>query len=326
MKRRTLIAVLGSAAAWPMVARGQPSGRSYHLSLFVSFRRDAAVPGYEAFFDELRLNGYVEGRNLSVTDDAFNVDSNQLTARAAAVVKTAPDAIFSGPDPYTRVVQGATRTIPIVALSGNLVAAGLVASLAHPGGNTTGVSMFAPELDGKRQDLLIESVPGARRIAALADSTMSQSGPRHFDELKAAARLRGIELSVFSISKPDDIAPSINNAKASGAEALNFLATPMFFVNRRLIVEQVAVTRLPAIYQWPEMAEEGGLLAYGTSFSHIYRQVAKFVVKVFRGENPGDIPSEQPTNFELIINLKAAKAIGHTVPAALSLRADKIIE
>ena len=160
MKRREFIATLGSAAAWPVVARGQQSGRTYHLSLFVPFRRD--VPGYKAFFDELRLNGYVEGRNLTVTDDGLNVDSNQLTGRAAAVVKTAPDAIFSGPDPYTSAVQGATRTIPIVALSGNLVAAGLVASLAHPGGNTTGVSMFAPELDGKRQDILIEAVPGAR--------------------------------------------------------------------------------------------------------------------------------------------------------------------
>jgi putative ABC transport system substrate-binding protein len=324
MRRREFIAALGSAAAWPLVARAQQPGRTYHLSLFVPFRRD--VPGYKAFFDELRLNGYVEGRNLTVTDDGFDVNNNELAARAAAVVTTAPDAIFSGPDPFTSAVQAATHTIPIVALSGNLVAAGLVASLAHPGGNTTGVSMFAPELDGKRQDLLIEAVPGAHRMAALADSTMSQSGPRHFDELKAAARLRGFELSIFSVSKPDDLVPAINNAKASGAEALNFLATPLFFSNRRIIINQVAAARLPAIYQWPEMAEDGGLMAYGASFSHIYRQAAKFVIKVFRGENPGDIPAEQPTNFELIINLKTAQAIGHNIPAGLSLRADKIIE
>jgi len=323
MRRRDFIAGLG-AAAWPVVALAQQPGRTYHLSLFLPFRRDNVPPGYEAFFDELRVNGYVEGRNLTVTDDGFDINSNELTAGAAAVVKTAPDAIFSGPDPFTSAVQGATHTIPIVALSGNLVAAGLVTSLAHPGGNTTGVSMFAPELDGKRQDLLIEAVPGARRMAALADSTMSQSGPQHFDELKTAARLRGIELLIFSVSKPDDIVPAINNAKASGAEALNFLATPLFFSNRRIAIEQVAAARLPAIYQWPEMAEDGGLIAYGASFSDIYRQVAKFVVKVFRGENPGDIPAEQPTNFE--INLKTAQAIGHNIPAGLSLRADKIIE
>src|SRR6516162_3750229 len=128
MRRRQFIAGLAGSVAWLKLARAQQSGRTYHLSLFVPFRRE--VPGYKAFFDELRLNGYVEGRNLTVTDDGFDVDSNQLTARAAAVVKTAPDAIFSGPDPFTSAIQAATHTIPIVALSGNLVAAGLVASLA----------------------------------------------------------------------------------------------------------------------------------------------------------------------------------------------------
>ena len=138
MKRREFITLLGGAAAWPAVARAQQSGRTYHLSLFVPFRRD--LPAYGAFFDELRLNGYVEGLNLAVTDDGFDVNSNQLKARAAAVVETGPDAIFSGPDPFTSAVQGATHTIPIVALSGNLAAAGLVASLAHPGGNPLGLA------------------------------------------------------------------------------------------------------------------------------------------------------------------------------------------
>jgi putative tryptophan/tyrosine transport system substrate-binding protein len=324
MKRRTFIAALGGAAAWPLAARAQQPKRIYHLSLFVPFRREAPI--YRTLFDELRLNGYIEGQNLTVTDDGFDVANNELAARAAAIVKTAPDAIFSGPDPYTRAIQEATHTIPIVVLSGNMVAAGLVGSLAHPGGNTTGVSMFAPELDGKRQDLLIEAVPDAHRIAALADSTMSQTGPRHFDELKTAARLRGIELLVFSIAKPEEIAPAINDAKASGAEALNFLATSLFFTYRRIIIEQVAAARLPAMYQWPEMAEEGGLAAYGASAPQIYSQVARLLIKVFGGLNPGDIPAEQPTSFELVINLKTAKAIGHNIPAGLLLRADKIIE
>ena len=324
MRRREFIAGFGSTAVWSVAGHAQQPGRTYHLCLFVPFRRD--LPAYKALFAELRLNGYVEGQNLTVTDDGFDVTSDQLAARAAAIVKTAPDAIFSGPDPFTSAVQGATHTIPIVALSGNMVAAGLVGSLAHPGGNTTGVSMFAPELDGKRQDLLFEAVPGARRMAALANSTMSQTGPRHFDELKMAARLRGVELLVFSIAKPEDIVPAINDAKASGAEAMNFLATPLFFTHRRIVIEQVAAVRLPAIYQWPEMAEEGGLVAYGPSFSSIYRQVAKFLLKVLGGADPGDIPAEQPTNFELIVNLKTAQAIGLNIPAGLSLRADKVIE
>jgi putative ABC transport system substrate-binding protein len=321
--RRAFIAGLGSAAAWPMVARGQQPGRTYRLGFFIPYGRN--VPGFQSFFDELRLNGYVEGQNLTVVADGFDV-RDQLPAHAAAVIKTAPDIIFSGPDAYSRAVQEATSTIPIVVLSGNMVAAGLVKSLAHPGGNTTGVSMFAPELDGKRQDILIEAVPGAHRIAALADPTMSQSLPRHFEELKNAARLRGVELLIFSIAKPEEIAPRINDAKASGAEALNFLATPLFFVHRRIIVEQVAAARLPAMYQWPEMAEGGGLAAYGTPQSQIYRQVARLVIKVLRGANPGNVPAEQPTNFELVINLKTAKALGLTIPAPLLLRADKLLE
>ena len=319
--RRAFIATLGGAAVWPLVARAQQPGRTYRIAFFIPFGRDN--PGFTGFFDELRLNGYVEGQNLTVE---FDVHNDQLPARAAALVKTAPDAIFSGPDPYSRAVQEATGTIPIVVLSGNMVAAGLVKSLAHPGGNTTGVSMFAPELDGKRQDLLIEAAPGAHRIAALADPTMSQSLPRHFEELKNAAHLRGVELLIFSVAKPEEIAPAINDAKASGAEALNFLATPLFFVHRHIVIEQVAAARLPAVYQWPEMAEGGGLAAYGTPLSQIYRQVGRLVIKVLRGTPPGDIPAEQPTNFELVINLKAAKALDLTIPGSLLLRADKVIE
>jgi len=323
MKRRSFVAALGSAAVWPMLARAQQPGRTYSLGFLLPYGRDN--PGFTSFFDELRLNGYVERQNLTINADGFDVH-DQLPAHAAAVVKTAPDMIFSGPDPYSRAVQEATSTIPIVVLSGNMVAAGIVKSLAHPGGNTTGVSMFAPELDGKRQDLLIEAAPGAHRIAALADPTMSQSLPRHFEELKNAARLRGVELLIFSVAKPEEIAPAINDAKASGAEALNFLATPLFFVHRRIIIEQVAAARLPAMYQWPEMAEGGGLAAYGTPLSQIYRQVARLVIKVLRGTPPGDIPAEQPTNFELVINLKAAKALDLTIPGSLLLRADKVIE
>ena len=279
-----------------------------------------------AFFDELRLNGYIEAQNLTVIAEKLDAYSNQLDERAATIAKTTPDVIFSGPDPYTRAIQNATRTVPIVAISGNLVAAGLVGSLARPNGNTTGISMFAPELDGKRQDLLIEAVSGARRIAALADGTMSQSVPRHFEELQSAARQRSIELLVFSVTKPEEIAPAINEAKAAGAQALNFLATPLFFIHRNIIIEQVANARLPAMYQWPEMAEGGGLAAYGSSLAEIFRQVARLVIKVLNGANPSDTPAEQPTKFKLVINLKSAKSLGLDVPQSLLARADEVIE
>jgi putative ABC transport system substrate-binding protein len=209
-------------------------------------------------------------------------------------------------------------------MTNDMVADGLVKSLARPGGNTTGISLLSPELDGKRQDILIEAVPGVRRMAALADSNVTPTG--HIQALQDAARLRGIELLVFGVAKPEEIAPAIDAAKASGSEALNFLASALFFPVNREDIERAAASRLPAVHHWPEAAEAGGVLAYGPRFAQVWRQRARLTVKILRGEKPADLPVEQPTNFELVINLQAAKAIGHEVPAGLVLRADEVIE
>jgi putative ABC transport system substrate-binding protein len=273
---------------------------------------------------ELRLAGFIEGQNLIVVPGGFDVRDERLTERAAALVKAAPDVIVSGADLTTRALQEATRTIPLIAMTEDMVAAGLVKSLARPGGNTTGISLLSPELDGKRQEILMEAVPGARRMAVLADSRVTPA--HHLQTLQEGARALGVELSVFGVTKLEEIAPAIESAKASGAQALNVLATPLFFNNSRLIIERVTALRLPAIYQWPDMAEQGGLAGYGPRFTEIYRQRARIVVKVLRGAKPADLPVEQPTTFELVINLKAANAIGHEVPAGLVLRADKVIE
>jgi putative ABC transport system substrate-binding protein len=209
-----------------------------------------------------------------------------------------------------------------------MVAEGLVASLARPGGNTTGISLLSPELDGKRQEILIEAVPGARRIAAMADSRVTP--PYHLQVLQHAARSRAVELSVFGVNGPEEIAAAIDAAKASGAEALNFLATPLFSLpgtrNNQIVMERIAAARLPAIFQWPETAEAGAVLGYGPRYLEVYRQRARMVVKILRGAKPADIPVEQPARFQLVVNLKAAKAIGHEVPAGLVLRADEVIE
>jgi putative ABC transport system substrate-binding protein len=327
MRRREFITLLGGAAAahsvlWPLGARAQEAGRTYRLGFLIPVARQA--PAILAFFDELRLNGFIEGQNLSVVSEGFEVRNEQVAEVAEALVKATPDAILSGGDVAIRALQQVTRAIPILGMTEDMVGAGLVASLARPGGNTTGISLLSPELDGKRQEILMEAVPRARRIAALADS--AGTSPRHLQPLQEATRSRGVELAIVSAARGEEIVPAIDAARASGAEALNVLSSPMLFLNRRIIFDRVAEMRLPTIYQWPEMAKEGGLLAYGPRFTQLFRQRARMVLKVLRGAKPTDLPVEQPDRFELVVNLKVGKAIGHEVPAGLVLRADEVIE
>ncbi len=323
MRRREFISLLGGAAVFtPFVARGQEAGRVYRLGAMIPVGRQ--TPGIMAFFDEMRMFGFVENQNLAVLPNGFGVSNDQLAERAEAVVKAAPDAIISGPDNYTRALQRLTKTIPLIAMTEDMVAAGLVGSLARPGGNTTGISLLSPELDGKRQEILAEAVPGLRKMAALADSTVTPQ--RHLEALQDAASKRGFELSVFGVAKRDEVVLAIETAKAAGAQALNLLATPLFTVNPRDFIVRIAALRIPAMHQWPEIAEDGGLMGYGPRFTQTFRQRARIVSKILRGTSPADIPVEQPTRFELVINLQTAKSIGHEVPAGLVLRADKVIE
>jgi putative ABC transport system substrate-binding protein len=223
-----------------------------------------------------------------------------------------------------RAAQQATKTIPILGVTDDMVGEGLVESLARPNGNTTGVSIFATELDGKRQEILIAALPGLRHMAALADSNNTTVAKLH--ALQEAARAGNIELSIHRIATGEEIAAAIDTATASGATALNVLASPMLFANRQLIMDRVAALRLPAIYQWPETAEGGGFAGYGPRFAKLRELEARQVVEVFRGIKPADIPVEQPTEFELVINLKTANALGVTVPPSLLARANEVIE
>ena len=326
LKRRAFISLLGGAATWPLVGRAQEVARTYRLGFLLPTARQSSP--IEAFFDELRINGFVEGKNLAVVPGGFEAIDDNLAERAAALVRAAPDAIIAGPAPPLRALQAVTRTVPLIGMSEDMVGEGLVASLARPGGNITGISLLSPELDGKRQDILIEAVPGARRIAAIADSRQTPS--YHLQALQHATRSRGLELLVFGVNGPEEIASAIDAAKTSGAEGLNFLATPLFSLpgtrNNAIVMERIAALRLPAIFQWPETAEAGALVGYGPRFPEMYRQRARMVVRILRGANPADVPVEQPARFQLVINLKAAKAIGHEVPAGLVLRADEVIE
>lgn len=323
MRRREFVkALAGSAAAWPLTLSAQEAGRTYRIGFLLPVA--STSPAIVTFFDELRANGFVEGQNLVVAPGGFEVRNEQIAEVVAALVRSAPDAILSGGDLSTRALLKASQTIPIVVITEDVVAAGFAASLARPGGNVTGVSLMSTDLDGKRQDILIEAVPQAHRIAVLADSNVASL--KHLKDLEESAKVRGKELLIIRAVNRSDLEPAIKDANSQGAKALNVLASPMLFLNRRTIIDRAVEFRLPAIFQWPEVAEDGGLLGYGPSFVDIFRQRATIVAKILRGTKPGDLPVEQPSTFKLAVNLNTAKAMNYNIPAGLLLRADKIIE
>jgi len=282
------------------------------------------APQWVAFFDELAKAGFVEGKNLIVDRRIPKSRPEHTVPLVAELVQLAPDMISCGGRQNTAAVQAATRTIPILSVSDDMVAEGLVPSLAHPGGNLTGISILATELDGKRQEILIGLAHASRHTAALA--TPGTKGPTEIEALRSDAAMHGIEVSIYAVGGAEEIAAAIDRAQAAGATALNVLASPMLNNNRKIIMDRCAALRLPAIYQWPETAEEGGLAAYGPRFTKVYRQLARQAVKVLHGVKPADIPIEQPTEFELVINLKTAEALGLTIPPSILLLADEVIE
>ena len=321
MRRREFIALAGASVAWPFAAIAQHGGRTYRLGCLLPTTRD--IPRTMAFFDELRRRGFIEGQNLTVEYREYGQHVDLIPQYAAELAKARVDVIATTGDETVRVVQQATKTIPIVALVGDMLGSRLVTSLARPDGNTTGVSILSRDANGKRQDILIEAVPGLRLMAVLADVNYTNA---KLESLQEAARARNIEFSIHRVARAEEIAAAINSAQVSGAKALNILATPLFYANRHLIMEHAAAAHLPTIYEFPESAEEGGFAAYGPRLSVLYVAIARQVVQLLRGTKVADIPVEQATKFELVINLKTAKAMGVTVPEALLVRADKVIE
>jgi putative tryptophan/tyrosine transport system substrate-binding protein len=320
MRRRDFITLLGGgAAAWPIAARAQPD-RTWRIGVLAPLPATVFAP----FFSELRQLGFIEGQTLAVDRRGFDARYDQLSAIAAEIMKAGPEVLLCGGDAAIRAAQTASSNLPIVAITDDMVGAGLVRSLARPGGNTTGVSILAADLDGKRQEVLLEFLPGVRHLAALSDA--QNNTPAQLQTLLDAARARGVELSIHRVERKEDIGLAIGAAKAGGAEALNVLASPLLHGNRHAIFTRTTELHLPAIYQWPETAQEGGLLAYGPRLTEVFRQLARQLGKVFRGANPADLPIEQPTKFELVVNLRTAKAIGLDVPPTLLARADEVIE
>jgi putative ABC transport system substrate-binding protein len=325
MRRREFIALIGASVTSPFAAMAQEPGRTYHLGLLWAAPPESPV--VIAFFDEVRRLGFVVGKNLTVDYRAFGLHPDRMPEYAAELVKSQVDVIGATGNVAIRLAQESTKTIPILAITDDLLGSGLVNSMARPSGNTTGVSILAGDLDGKRQDILIEAVPGLRRMAVLADPNMSTE--EKLDALQQAARARNIELSIYRVATGarEEIGAALDSAKASGATALNVLASPILYTNRQLMMDRAAALRLPAIYEWAEMAEEGGFAAYGPSLIGVFRDpLARQLVQLLRGIKVADIPVQQPTKFELVFNLKTANAMGVTVPEGLLARADKVIE
>jgi putative ABC transport system substrate-binding protein len=245
MRRREFVTLLGGAvAAWPVMARAQQAGRTYRLG--VLHNQGPQSPQFPSFYDELHRLGFVEGQNLIVDSRGYAVRTEHFPAVAAQLVKAQVDAILAGGAAAARAAQAATRTIPILSLTDDMVGQGLVASLARPGGNITGISILATELDGKRQEILMEMVPAARRMAVLADA--NTAAPQNMRTLQEAAGVRGVELAVRLVERPERIVPEIEEARRAGAEALNVLASPILHARRLDIFERTAALRLPAMY------------------------------------------------------------------------------
>jgi len=327
MKRREFISLLGGAAAWPLEARAQQ--RAIPLIGYLSGGAPAGAfaSSLAAFREGLSETSYVEGRNVAVEYRWAEGHYDRLPALAADLVGRKVDLIVaSGGDLAARAAKTATSTIPTVFTSGDdPVVAGLVASLARPGGNLTGVNLFVVELHAKRLELITELVPQAKAVALLANPNSPQT-ERVVQAMQDAARMKGLQLHVVKAASENEIAAGFTSLASLQANVLVQQADP-FFVNRRDQLALLAARHaVPAIYEGRQFTEAGGLMSYGTSSGDMYRQLGVYTGRILKGEKPADLPVMQPTKFQLVVNLRAAKAIGLTVPESFLLRADEVID
>jgi putative tryptophan/tyrosine transport system substrate-binding protein len=327
MRRREFVTLVGSlfgaVAASPFAARAQEPGRIYRLGDVHLSPRNSTWN--VALFDAVKSDGFIVGQNLIIDDAGFGLSGEKVAEHANALANTQVDVITAAGDPAVRAVHQATQSIPVLAIAEDMVGSGFVASLAEPGGNITRVSILSTELNGKRQEILLDALQRTKQMAILADT--GSISPQQLQALQEAARARGVTPVVCAVSKPDEIAGAVDAAKKSGATALNVLASAMLFNSRQTILSRTANLRLPAIFQWPDMVDDGALIAYGPRIVQIFHDImSRQLVKLLRGVKPADIPVEQPTQFALSVNLKTAKTIGVEIPQSILLRADEVIE
>ena len=296
------------------------------IGLLFTATPSAAAARIEAFRQGLRELGYVEGKNILIEQRYAEGQLNHMNELAAELVRLKVDVIVTIGPAATRPAKEATTAIPIVmGVDDDPVGNGFVASLARPGGNITGLASLAPEIGGKQLELLKEIVPRLSRVAVLGTSTQPGNA-QSLREAEVAAGALAVKLQYLDVLSPKDIEPVFRTASNGRAEAVLVLRASVFFSHRKQIVDLAAKRQLPAMYYTTEYVEEGGLMTYGVSITDLFRRAATYVDKILKGAKPAELPIEQPTKFELVVNLKTAKRIGLTIPPNVLARADKVIK
>jgi len=324
MRRRTLVAGAVVLLAAPLAAEGQPPGKVYRIGMLERTSPEANAANLEGFRQGLRALGYVEGKQFVIEYRSAEGRDERFPSLAADLVRLKVDVVLARGTPAVLAAKTASSTIPVIITGvGDPVAQGIVATLARPGANVTGLSPVVTESYPKRVELLKELVPKATRIAALFNMGNSAIPPQ-WKEVETAVRSLGLQPQLLDARKPEDLGPAFDAAIRQHADALIVGLETLTLANQQLIVDLAAQHRLPAMYASREYV--GGLLTYGVNYADVYRRAAGFADKILKGAKPADLPVEQPTKLEFVINLKAAKALGLTIPPSVLGRADEIIQ
>ena len=327
IERRKLLATLGGAAAWPLAARAQQPDRVRRIGVLINTADNDpdAVARLSAFKKALRELGWDEGRNLQI-DTRLGVEDDRIRRNAAELIALAPDVILANGPPPAMALQQATRSVPIVFAGVNdPVSSGFVESLAQPGGNITGFSLVEYSFSGKWLELLKELSPRVMRAAILRDLGLA-SGSGQLGAIQSVAPSLGVELTPLNVSDAGAIERSLAAFARSPNGGMIVTGSTLALVHRKLIITLAARHRLPAVYPQRPFIASGGLISYGTDSIDPFRRAAGYVDRILKGEKPGDLPVQQPTKYELVINLKTARALGLEVPPTLLARADEVIE
>jgi putative ABC transport system substrate-binding protein len=326
MRRRELITVISVAVAWPLAGHSQQPARIPRIGILSDETASLSAIAFQPFAQGLHDLGYLQGETIAFDRRYAEGKNENLASLAAELVHLEPDVIFAVGTPAARAAKLATQTIPIVfTRTGDPVGLGLVTSLARPGGNLTGVSIVSIETAAKRLELLTTAVPNAKRVGILLDPRFPASAPE-LKETEDAARSLVLELVPADVKGPDDFEPAVQSILERRSDAVIVGTSLVFSGYWRRMADLTFKTGLPAMFYRREFVEAGGLMSFGTNYPAMYRRAAAYVDKILKGAKPADLPVEQPTKFEFVINLKTAKSLGLTIPALLLGRADEVIE